>query len=155
MLEKVKARIGYRVARQLMVSRWAVGQPALWRWMEGQYARMAALGDTKAQSFYGHILLFRGQGFGAKKEGVRLLRLAAEGGDAKAAYQMGVVSLSEDATHGPDAVQAVHWWTMAVNGGHALAATRLAQLYQAGGHGLAADRRQAEHYKASAARLGL
>lgn len=155
MLEKVKARLGYLVARKLMASRWAVAQPALWRWMEGQYARMAAIGDTKAQSFYCHILLFRGRGYGAKKEGIRLLRLAAENGDAKAAYQMGVVSLSEDATHGPDAPQAAHWWSIAVEGGHPLAATRLAQLYQAGGHGLAADRQQAERYKASATRLGL
>ena len=41
---------------------------------------MAALGDVKAQSFYGHILYFRGQGFGARQEGARLLRLAAEAG---------------------------------------------------------------------------
>ncbi len=155
MLQKVRARVGYLIARKLMASRWVVQQPKLWRWMEGQFSRMAALGNSQAQSFYGHILLFRGQGYGAKKEGIRLLRLAAEAGDAKAAYQMGVISLSEDATHGPDGAQAARWWKLAVEAGHPLAATRLAQLYLAGGHGLAADREQAEHYKASAARLGL
>lgn len=155
MLHKVRAGFGYWIARKLMGMRWAVQQPKLWRWMEGQFSRMAAIGDTKAQSFYGHILLFRGQGYGARQEGIRLLRLAAQKCDAKAAYQMGVISLSEDATHGPDAVQAARWWKLAVEAGHPLAATRLAQLYRAGGHGLPPDRQQAEHYKACAAKLGL
>lgn len=155
MLLNLRARMGYFTARKLMVSRWAVRQPRLWRWMEGQFARMAGLGDTSAQSFYGHILLFRGQGYGAKREGIRLLRLAAEAGDAKAAYQMGVVSLSEDAKHGPDGSEAAGWWSRAADAGHPLAASRLAQLYASGGHGLKADPQQAEHYKAAASRLGL
>jgi len=155
MLEKVRARVGYLVARRLMSARWAVQQPKLWRWMEGQFSRMAAIGNPQAQSFYGHILLFRGQGYGARQEGIRLLRKAAEKGDAKAAYQMGVISLGEDATHGPDGAQAAHWWKLAVEAGHPLAAARLAQLYMAGGHGLPRDTRQAERYKASAAKLGL
>lgn len=155
MLHKIRARAGYLVARRLLRIRWAVEQPKLWRWMEGQFSRMAAIGDTSAQSFYGHILLFRGQGYGARREGIRLLRLAAEKGDAKAAYQMGVIALSEDADHGPDGAQAARWWTLAFEAGHPLAATRLAQLYKAGGHGLAPDRQQAERYKASAAKLGL
>lgn len=152
---KVRARVSYWVARKLMGSRWAVQQPKLWRWMEGQFSRMAASGDTKAQSFYGHILLFRGQGYAAKQEGGRLLRLAAEAGDAKAAYQMGVVSLSESTSHAPDGVQAARWWKLAVEAGHPLAATRLSQLYAAGGPGLASDPQQAEHYKERAAGLGL
>jgi len=155
MLHTLRARVGYFTARKLMGARWAVRQPKMWRWMEGQFSRMAAIGDSDARSFYGHILLFRGQGFGARQEGIRLLRLAAEQGDAKAAYQMGVIALSEDATHGPDGTQAARWWTMAAEAGHALAATRLSQLHMAGGHGLAPDRDQAERYKACASRLGL
>ena len=58
MLWELRARAGYFIARKLMASRQAVRQPKLWRWMEGQFARMAALGDVKAQSFYGHILTF-------------------------------------------------------------------------------------------------
>jgi len=148
MLWALRARAGYFIARKLMASRQAVRQPKLWRWMEGQFARMAALGDVKAQSFYGHILYFRGQGFGARQEGARLLRLAAEAGDAKAAYQMGVISLSEEASHGPDGREAVRWWARAADAGHPLAAVRLEQLYRAGGHGLAADAKQADFYKA-------
>ena len=110
MLNNIQARVGYLVARRLMSSRRVVRQPKMWRWMEGQFSRMAAIGDIKAQSFYGHILLFRGQGYGARQEGIRLLRLAAEKGDAKAAYQMGVICLGEDATHGPDGAKAAHWW---------------------------------------------
>lgn len=155
MLKGVRARVGYLTARKLISARWAVRQPKLWRWMEGQFSRMAAIGDTTAQSFYGHILLFRGQGYGARREGIRLLRLAAEKGDAKAAYQMGVISLSEDATHGPDGIRAAQWWTIAADAGHPLAATRLAQLYLAGGHGLEPDRELAARYQASATRLGL
>src|SRR3546814_8031807 len=96
MLGRLRARLGYLTARKLMTSHYAVQQPKIWRWMEGQFARMAALGDVSAQSFYGHILYFRGRGYGAKLEGVRLLRLAATAGDVKAAYQMGVIRLSED-----------------------------------------------------------
>lgn len=155
MLRKVRARIGYLVARKLMTARWAVQHPKVWGWIEGQFARMAAIGDTKAQSFYGHILFFRGQGYGARLEGIRLLRLAAEKGDAKAAYQMGVIALSEDATHGPDGAKAAHWWTIAAEAGHPLAATRLSQLYLAGGHGLERDVQRAEHYKVRASKLGL
>lgn len=155
MFGRIRARLGYFAARKLMMSRFAVQQPKLWRWMEGQFARMAALGDVEAQSFYGHILYFRGRGFGAKQEGVRLLRLAAKAGDAKAAYQMGVVSLSEDASHGPDGNEAARWWAQAVEAGHPLAAVRLEQLYRAGGHGLLADSSQADRYKARAAQLGL
>ena len=135
MLGRLRARLGYFTARKLMKSHRAVQQPKLWRWMEGQFARMAAQGDVEAQCFYGHILYFRGLGHGAKREGVRLLRLAATAGDVKAAYQMGVISLSE--------------------AGHPLAAVRLEQLYRAGGHGLVADTRQADRYKEKAAQLGL
>lgn len=155
MLWKLRAGIGYFVARKLMMSRQAVSQPKLWRWMEGQFSRMAALGNVGAQSFYGHILYFRGQGFGAKQEGARLLRLAAEAGDAKAAYQMGVISLSEDATHGRDGGEAARWWSKAADAGHPLATVRLEQLYRAGGHGLGADAQQADRYKSKAAKLGL
>ena len=94
MLGRLKARLGYGVARKLFHQSWCVRQPRIWGWMEGQFARMSNLGDTGAQSFYGHILAFRGQGLGAREEGVRLLRLAAQGGDAKAAYQLGVFSLA-------------------------------------------------------------
>ena len=155
LLWKLRARLGYFTARKLMISRKAVQQPKLWRWMEGQFARMASLGDVGAQSFYGHILYFRGRGFGAKQEGVRLLRLAAKAGDVKAAYQMGVVSLSEDASHGPDGSEAARWWKQAAEAGHPLAAVRLEQLYRAGGHGLTADPMEADRYKARAAQLGL
>ena len=154
MLGRLRARLGYFTARKLMKSHRAVQQPKLWRWMEGQFARMAALGDVQAQSFYGHLLLFRGKGLGARQEGIRLLKLAAEAGEPKAAYQMGAISLSEDATHGPDGVSAARWWALAAKAGHPLAATRLAQLYRVGGHGLPADAEQARRYEARAEALG-
>ena len=86
---RLKARLGYLVARKLFHQSWCMRQPRIWGWMEGQFSRMANLGDTRAQSFYGHILAFRGQGLGAKEEGVRLLRLAALSGDGKAAFVKG------------------------------------------------------------------
>ena len=82
MLWRLMARLSYWLARKLFHWPWCVRQPRIWRWMEGQFARMANLGSTSAQSFYGHILAFRGQGMGAREEGVRLLRLAALSGDA-------------------------------------------------------------------------
>ncbi|EPJ92682.1 MULTISPECIES: tetratricopeptide repeat protein [Pseudomonas] len=147
MLWRFKARLSYWLARKLFRWSWCVRQPRIWRWMEGQFARMANLGDTRAQSFYGHILAFRGQGLGAKEEGVRLLRLAALSGDAKAAYQVGVFSLAGSLGKTPDAAEAARWWTMAVKAGHPLAAHKLAMLYQEGGPGLLADPQLARLYQ--------
>lgn len=75
-----RAYAGYRLARWLLRFAWLVRQPRAWQWMQGQYARMAALGYVPAQSFYGHLLLHRGQGFAVGDEARRLLRLAAQGG---------------------------------------------------------------------------
>jgi uncharacterized protein len=153
MFGALRARIGYLLARRLFHWAWLVKQPRAWRWLEGQFARMATLGDRQAQSFYGHILLFRGQGLGARNEGRRLLALAARAGDAKAAYQLGVLSLSGDAQHAADAQQAIDWWTLAAQAGHPAAAYRLAELYRAGAAGVAADAAQAEHFAALSNRL--
>ncbi|ROL93849.1 hypothetical protein BK641_25055 [Pseudomonas protegens] len=91
---------------------------------------MANLGDVDAQSFYGHILTFRGQGLGAREEGIRLLRLAALAGDGKAAYQLGVISLAGSASKAPDADEASRWWTLSAKAGHPLAELKLMQLNQ-------------------------
>ena len=61
----LRARLGYLLARRLFHWPWLVKQPRAWSWMQGQFARMAALGDVQVQSFYGHLLLFRGQGLAA------------------------------------------------------------------------------------------
>nr|WP_155585748.1 sel1 repeat family protein [Pseudomonas spelaei] len=116
------------MARKLFHWSWFVQQPRGWRWLEGQFARMANLGNVGAQSFYGHILTFRGRGLGAREEGVRLLRLAAQGGDGKAAYQIGVLSLAGSLGKAPDPVEAARWWKMAAKAGHPLAQIRLEQL---------------------------
>lgn len=147
MLWRFKARLSYWLARKLFHRPWCVRQPRIWRWMEGQFARMANLGDTRAQSFYGHILAFRGQGLGAKEEGVRLLRLAALSGDGKAAYQVGVFCLAGTLSKNPDAAEAARWWTMAAKAGHPLAANKLSALYLQGGPGLQADPALARHYQ--------
>ena len=147
MLWRFKARLSYWLARKLFHRPWCVRQPRIWSWMEGQFARMANLGDTRAQSFYGHILAFRGQGLGAREEGMRLLRLAALSGDGKAAYQVGVFCLAGTLSKNPDAAEAARWWTMAVKAGHPLAANKLSALYLQGGPGLQADPALARHYQ--------
>lgn len=155
MLWDLRARLGYWLARRLFHWSWLLRQPRAWHWMQGQYARMAALGDVSAQSFYGHILLFRGQGFGAREEGLRLLRQAAQGGDGKAAYQVGVQALAGDSRQAPDAAEAARWWEMAADAGHPLAAQRLAVLYRDGGPGLQADPVRAQTLAERAEALGL
>ena len=152
---RLRARLSYAVARRLMGWPWMVRQPKSWAWMQGQFARMAALGDEGAQSFYGHLLLFRGQGLGAREEGLRLLRLAAAAGDHKAAYQVGVQSLTGDTRHAGDAQEAARYWSQAAGAGHPLAARKLGELYRSGGPGLAPDEAQAERYEARARQLGL
>ncbi|MGK8438335.1 tetratricopeptide repeat protein [Ectopseudomonas hydrolytica] len=154
LLWNLRARLGYWLARRLFHWPVALRQPRLWQWMQGQYGRMANLGDTAAQSFYGHILLFRGQGLGAREEGLRLLRLAANGGDGKAAYQLGVQALQGDTRQPPDAAQALRWWEMALAAGHPLAASRLSQLYRQGGPGVEVDLQAAERYAAMAGGAG-
>lgn len=155
MLWRLRARIGYWIARRLLRWGWPARQPRLWQWMEGQFSRLAAVGDASAQSFYGHILLFRGQGFGARLEGIRLLRLAAAGGDAKSAYQLGVLSLAGEMDSPADAVEAVRWWQLAAAAGHPLASSRLAELYRTGAAGVPADPSLAQQYSEQAHQLGL
>lgn len=155
MRPRLRARLGYWLARRLFHWPWLLRQPRAWTWMQGQYARMAALGNVSAQSFYGHILLFRGQGFGAREEGLRLLRLAAHGGDGKAAYQLGVQSLAGDSRQAADAGETARWWERAADAGHPLAAQRLSQLYRDGGPGLVVDEARAEHFARRAEQLGL
>jgi len=128
MLWRFKARAGYWLARRLFHWPWFVRQRRGWAWLEGQFSRMANLGDVGAQSFYGHILTFRGQGLGAREEGIRLLRLAALAGDGKAAYQVGVISLAGTASKAPDPVEAARWWTLAAKAGHPLAEIKLKTL---------------------------
>jgi len=125
---RLKARAGYWLARRLFHWSWLVRQPRGLHWLEGQFARMANLGDVSAQSFYGHILTFRGVGLGAREEGIRLLRLAALGGDGKAAYQLGVISLAGTPSKAPDAAEAARWWGMAAKAGHPLAGLKLQDL---------------------------
>jgi TPR repeat protein len=148
MFHELKARLSYMLARRLFHWTWLLKQPRAWTWMEGQFSRMANLGDIKAQSFYGHILLFRGQGAAARNEGQRLLSLAAQGGDAKAAYQLGVISLAGDLHKAPDPVAAVKWWTQAAEAGHPAAAYRLSELYRKGAQGITADPARAEYFSA-------
>lgn len=155
MLWRLRAWIGYWVARRLLRWGWPARQPPLWSWMEGQFSRLAATGDTKAQSYYGHILLFRGQGRGARQEGRRLLRLAAEAGDAKSAYQLGSLSIAGELDSPANAVEAARWWQLAAAGGHPLANHRLAELYRTGAAGLPADQTLAQQYAEQAKRLGL
>lgn len=152
---RLRSRLAYGLARRLMGWPWLVRQPRAWQWMQGQFSRMANLGDSAAQSFYGHLLLFRGQGFGAREEGLRLLRLAAASGDARAAYQVGVQLLKGDTTHAADAGEAARYWIQAAERGHPLAARKLADLYRAGGAGLAPDEELAARYEARARQLGL
>ncbi|WP_044871826.1 sel1 repeat family protein [Pseudomonas sp. LFM046] len=155
MLWPLRARIGYQVARWLLRFPKVVAHPRAWQWMQGQYARMAALGDVQAQCFYGHLLLHRGHGFGAREEGIRLLRQAARAGDAKSAYQLGVLSLDGDARQAPDAAEAARWWGLAADAGHPLAARKLADLYRDGGPGLLPDAAASERAARRAAELGL
>jgi TPR repeat protein len=152
---RLRARLGYALARRLFHWQWLMRQPRVWRWMEGQFTRMANLGHTPAQSFYGHVLLFRGRGLGAREEGLRLLRLAAQNGDSKAAYQLGVAALAGSPQQEPDGKEAARWWMLAAQAGHPLAARKLADLYREGGYGLVADADLAERYQRRAEELGL
>lgn len=144
---KLRARIGYAVARKLFNQRWAVENQRIWLWMQERFARMSSYDDVAARAFYGHVLLHRGQGLAAQNEGLRLLRLAAEAGDAKSAYQVGVQCLKGSLNEPANALQAVHWWELAGRAGHPLALQRLLELYEEGGPQLPASAEDAQRIK--------
>jgi len=122
----LRAKLGYWLARHLFGKRWAQENPRLWGWMQTQYARMATTGHRDAQAFYGHLLYYKGQGPGAKHEGLRFLRMAAEQGDAKAAYQIGMHHLPTNPS------EAKTWFERALELEHPMAETQLAKLNHAG-----------------------
>ncbi len=143
---RLRIALEWHLARNLFRQQWLIARPGVWRWMEGCFARRARSGDPQACDFYGHILLFRGQGLAARQEGLRLLGIAADAGQGKAAWQLGVQALQGDVSRAPDAVEAARRWEQALAAGHPLAARRLAALYAEGGPGLAADARRAAQY---------
>ena len=63
---KLRAQVGYRIARKLFNQRWAVENPRVWQWMQERFARMSRYDDVAARAFYGHVLLHRGQGLRLK-----------------------------------------------------------------------------------------
>lgn len=144
---KLRAQVGYAVARKLFNQRWAVENQRVWVWMQERFARMSSYDDVAARAFYGHVLLHRGQGLAAQNEGLRLLRLAAEAGDAKSAYQVGVQCLKGSLNEPANALQAVHWWELAGQAGHPLALQRLLELYEEGGPQLPASAEDAQRIK--------
>ena len=66
---KLRAQVGYAVARKLFNQRWAVDNQRVWQWMQERFARMSEYADVAARAFYGHVLLHRGQDLAAKNEG--------------------------------------------------------------------------------------
>lgn len=144
---RLRTQLGYSVARKLFNQRWAVENQRVWQWMQERFAKMSRYDDVSARAFYGHVLLHRGQGLAAKNEGLRLLRLAAEAGDAKSAYQLGLQSLSGSLNEPANALQAAHWWELAGRAGHPLALQRLLELYEQGGPQLSASVDDAQRIK--------
>ncbi len=150
---KLRTQVGYSIARKLFNKRWAVEHQRIWQWMQERFASMSRYDDVQARAFYGHVLLHRGQGLAAKNEGLRLLRLAAEAGDEKSAYQLGVHSLAGTLTEPANAVQAAHWWELAGRAGHPVALKRLLELYEQGGPELPASAADAQRIKEKIAML--
>ena len=153
MILKLKAKLGYWVARRLFNRKFAVNNPRIWNWMQLQFARQSQYGHPQATAFYGHLLMFKGQGLGAKHEGLRLLKIAAQAGDAKAAYQVGQHSAEGDLKQAPNLLEAVQWWQLAAEQGHYLAAQKLAALYQTGAEEVAIDQQAAANYQQRAEQL--
>lgn len=144
---KWRAKLSYWIARHLFTKRWAVENDRLWEWMQGQFSRMAAFEDMEARAFYGHLLLHKGQGMAARNEGVRLLRLAAQAGDARSAYQLGVYSLQENLQQAADPQLAADWFELALQHGHPAAGVKLLQLYGEEGPEATRDPRKTERIR--------
>lgn len=106
---------------------------------------MANLGYRGTQTFYGHLLLFCGQGFGACEEGPRLSCLTASAGNRKTACQLGMQAPRGDSRRTPDALAASRHWALAAGTGHPLVARKLAGLYRDEGSGLVLDSERTGH----------
>jgi len=147
---KWRAKFSYWIARRLFKQRWAVDNDKIWEWMQGQFARMAAFEDVPARAFYGHLLLHKGQGQAARNEGVRLLRLAAQGGDEKSAYRLGMYCLESSEAQIPEPQQAADWFELALQHGHPIAASKLLALYEEGGPAETVNAKKAEQIRQQA-----
>lgn len=147
MLLKLRAKFTYKLARWLFNKRWAVNNDRLWSWMQGQFARMAAFDDVEARAFYGHLLLHKGVGQAARNEGVRLLRLAAQSGDARSAYQLGVYCIETEEGRVFDPQQAADWFELALQLKHPLAARKLLFLYGSDGPSETVNEKKAEQVR--------
>ena len=114
--------------------------------MQTQFSRMATYDDVAARAFMATIVA-QGQGMGARNEGVRLLRLAAQAGDAKSAYQLGVYSLQDNIHQAGDPQQAADWFELALQHGHPAAGIKLLELYAEDGPAQTSDAKKAERIR--------
>jgi len=124
------------------------------RWLMAWFRFAADNGSVKAQSVYGHLLHFRGEGEHSRIRGVEYLLRAADQGDAKSQYQIGRISESGYGTEYPaDQERAVRYFRLAADQQHYLAIKRLVDAYRAGELNLPCDPEAARQWQAMLPRL--
>lgn len=112
-----------------------VGRRSKWRheWVMRLFRYAADHHNQSAQSVYGHLLFFRGDGPASREQGGRYLEMAAKQGDVKAHYQLArIYELGALQRFPRDAAQALSHYQVAAEQGHPLALKRLVEVYQQG-----------------------
>ena len=102
------------------------------------YALAAEQGYPPARNEFA-MLLLRNVQPSAKEEGVRLLRLSADAGDAQAMFRLGECFRKGWGTE-RDLSASIGWYTLAAQAGNAQGAYALALLYLNGEEGFAQDK---------------
>ena len=111
---------------------------ALFRWSSER-------GDAKSLATYGFLLHFRGSDHASKEQGGLYIQAAADLGDARSQYQMGILF---EKGHTPlfikNGPKAFEYYLRAANQSHPLAIEKVAAVYRLGELGVTADPKAAD-----------
>ncbi|GED23005.1 tetratricopeptide repeat protein [Halomonas sabkhae] len=132
-------RIEYRLAQQLVHTRWLPRSPQTQRLTMHLFQRCAKAGHPAALAQYGHMLFHRGVSPQDKARGARYVIEAAHGGDTHAQFRAGQIHEHGCTQYPRREDHAVTWYARAGEAGHPQAAARLADAYRDGDLGLPVD----------------
>lgn len=146
-------RLEYRLAQQLVHTRWLPRSPRTQKLTMHLFQRCADAGHPAALAQYGHMLFHRGVSPQDKARGARYVIEAAHGGDTRAQFRAGQIHEHGCAQYPRREDHAVTWYARAGEAGHPQAAERLARAYRCGELGLPIDAERTAYWQRLADQL--
>lgn len=141
------ADLEYSLAAKLYSTRWLPRSYRKHQMTMRLFQRAADAGHLKALSTYGHLLFHRGLSEQDKAQGASYLLRAAQLGEPKSQYQAACIYEKGCHTYRRSDEKAVTWYARAGEGGHYLAAMRLAEAYAHGDLGLLQCESKSRHWR--------